>query len=404
MNVLLLNQTFYPDTVATAQYLADLAKALLERGHAVTVITGRTAYDDPSKRFPNQENWQGIRIIRVFSPNLGKTSKWRRAVTFASFMAAAALRLLFQSRCDVVVALTSPPLISFLAAVISRLRRVPFIYWVMDLNPDEAVAAGWLKEGSVIHTILERFSRFSLNTASRVIVLDRFMQDRIRRKGVPLERIHVVPPWGQDEWVSFDPEGRARFRKRHALTDKFVVMYSGNHSPCHSLSTMMESAKALRGLVGIHFCFVGGGSEWKKIRDWSITEGLQNVSCLPYQPLPELAGSLSSADLHVVSMGNQFVGLIHPCKIYNILATGCAFLYLGPRESHVGDLQEQLNNHPGSIHVDHGDVSQMVREIQRVAAVQTTLPITSLQSFGKVFSSHRLLPMMGEIIESSAVS
>jgi len=45
-----------------------------------------------------------------------------------------------------------------------------------------------------------------------------------------------------------------------------------------------------------------------------------NVLCLPYQPLNQLAASLSAADAHAVVMGEAMLGLVHPCKIYNILA------------------------------------------------------------------------------------
>jgi colanic acid biosynthesis glycosyl transferase WcaI len=54
------------------------------------------------------------------------------------------LRCSLCARFDVVVALTSPPLISFLAALFVKLKGGKFCFWVMDLNPDEAIAAGWL--------------------------------------------------------------------------------------------------------------------------------------------------------------------------------------------------------------------------------------------------------------------
>jgi hypothetical protein len=65
-----------------------------------------------------------------------------------------------------------------------------------------------------------------------------------------------------------------------------------------------------------------------------------NLLCLPYQPLGSLAGSLSAADLHVVVMGEAFVGLVHPCKIYNILSVAAPVLYIGPQPSHVSDIME----------------------------------------------------------------
>ena len=68
-----------------------------------------------------------------------------------------------------------------------------------------------------------------------------------------------------------------------------------------------------------------------------------NIQCLPYQPLDQLAGSLSAADLHVVVMGDAFVGLVHPCKIYNILSVAAPVLYIGPRPSHLSEMLDRIS-------------------------------------------------------------
>jgi colanic acid biosynthesis glycosyl transferase WcaI len=148
MRITLINQAFYPDVVATGQYLKDFALGLAENGHEVTVITSRRAYDDPNKTFPGHEIWRGIRIYRVSGTSFGKRAKWRRAADFFTFLVSCCCRLCLLSKPDVIVALTSPPLVSVIAAGYARLRGVKFCYWIMDLNPDEAVAAGWLSPGS----------------------------------------------------------------------------------------------------------------------------------------------------------------------------------------------------------------------------------------------------------------
>ena len=107
MKVTLLNQCFYPDVVATGQHLTDLAVALAERGHQVTVITSRQGYDDPRMRFVKRERWQGIDIVRLPSSALGKTARWRRAIDFATLLIAYVLRLAITPRQDVVIALTA---------------------------------------------------------------------------------------------------------------------------------------------------------------------------------------------------------------------------------------------------------------------------------------------------------
>ena len=99
----------------------------------------------------------------------------------------------------------------------------------MDFNPDEAIAAGWLRADSAPARILEKLSRFSLRQAESIIALDRFMRDRIVNKNIAPEKIAVIPPWSHDDEVRFDPVGRKQFRKAHGLEGKFVVMYSGKY-------------------------------------------------------------------------------------------------------------------------------------------------------------------------------
>ena len=98
MRILLLNQTFYPDVVATAQYLTGLAEALAERGHEVRVLAARRAYDDPARRFAKRERYRGIEIERVGGTGFGKDAKWRRALDFGSFLLRAAVRVLTAPR------------------------------------------------------------------------------------------------------------------------------------------------------------------------------------------------------------------------------------------------------------------------------------------------------------------
>ncbi|HEX8088888.1 MAG TPA: glycosyltransferase, partial [Blastocatellia bacterium] len=122
MRILLINQCFHPDVVSTAQHLADLALSLVARGHEVTVITSSRGYDDPDLRVPASENWKGVSVIRVGSLGLGKTSRWRRALNFGSFMLACIFRLIFMPGFDAVLGLTSPPMISVLASLFVRLK------------------------------------------------------------------------------------------------------------------------------------------------------------------------------------------------------------------------------------------------------------------------------------------
>ena len=278
-------------------------------------------------------------------------------------------------------------------APVARLRRSRFFYWVMDFNPDEAIAAGWLRPNSSVARVLDWISRFSLRQARKIIALDRFMRERIVAKGIAPAKVLVIPPWSHDTEVTFDAEGRERFRKAHGLDGKFVVMYSGNHSPVHPLDTLLAAARQLASNPD-DFLLHRRRSEWRKIQEKQKTDRtLSNIICLPYQPLDQLAGSLSAADLHVVVMGNDFVGLVHPCKIYNALSVGAPVLYIGPSPSHISEILDTLDGHYTCAAAHHGDVERVVEQILRVRRESAAL-VRQPPKISSMFSRETLLPRL----------
>jgi glycosyltransferase involved in cell wall biosynthesis len=405
LKILLLNQVFYPDVVATAQQLTDLAVDLAARGHEVTVVAGDHGYDDPSRAFPASETYKGVRILRVPYSAFGKKSRFSRALDFGTFLAALIFRLLVLPRQDVVVALTSPPLIAWIAAWFCRLKGGKLVYWVMDMNPDEAIAAGWLKAGSIPARPLKALNRSAFHASTRIVALDRFMAARIARDyDADPSRITVLPPWAHDEELRPVPHSTNVFRREHGLDEKFVVMYSGNHSPCHPLDTVLEAAARLKDDSGVVFYFIGGGSLVPHVREFARSRGLANVVQLPYQPIAKLSDSLSAADLHVTVMGAPFVGIVHPCKVYGVLAVGRPFVYVGPEESAMADLVRETGL---GRHVAHGNVEGFLAAVaearQQSFSQLSAIAELSLAVKDARFSRQRLSSEMVNLIEKTTV-
>lgn len=401
MRVLFLNQAFHPDVVASGQVLTDVAVSLARAGHDLTIITADSGYDNPARRFPSRETWNGIDIIRIRAVRAGKDSRWRRAIDFGSFLILCALRLASMRKHDVVVAMTSPPLISVLGALYARLRGARLVVWLLDVNPDEAIAAGWLARDSYAARMLQSLLDFSLRVSTHVVVLDRFMRDRILARGIAADKIAVIPPWSHDDEVMFDRTGRERFRRQHGLHEKFVVMYAGNHSPCHPLDTLLYAARELRTDSSVAFVFVGGGSQVEKVRRFARDNGLENILQVPYQPLIDVGGMLSAADLHVVALGDPFVGIVHPCKIYNILRVGSDVLYIGPAESHVADIANRLPDSSVSC-FRHGNVAGVAGCILEARSAAGARRRSGAHAVAEQYSQASLVPQLTALIAEGA--
>lgn len=367
--VLVISQTFVPDPASVGQHMADVAFELARRGHRVRVYASGRGYEDASVVYPSHETLGGADIRRFPFSSFGKKSMAIRVLGTAVFMLQAFFAALFTPNVAGIFFSTSPPLIGVPICLVGALRRIPVVYWAMDLNPDQLIALGKLKPTDWISRFLERANRFILNRATLIIPLDRFMADRLAERGVSRAKMFLLPPWPHESHLRNDsPAGENPFRIRHGLNGKFVVMYSGNHSPSNPLTTILDAAVRLRDHAQIVFLFVGGGSGKREVETYIRDHQLTNVVSLPYQPIADLRYSLAAADLHIVALGTPMVGIIHPCKIYGAMAVGKPILFLGPSPSHIGDL---LQAHAIGRHANHGDVAKVIEILKAFFAMPT---------------------------------
>ncbi|MFM7248913.1 MAG: glycosyltransferase family 4 protein [Planctomycetaceae bacterium] len=359
--LLVITQVYVPDPAAVGQHIADTAEEMVRRGWDVVVLTSARGYDDPSVRYPRREMRGGVCIRRLPLSSFGKRSIAVRLVAQALFMSQAILRGLFTPGISVILVSTSPPFAGFGGRLLGLLRRVPYVWWVMDINPDQMVRAGRISARSPVARAFDWLNRQTILGARTVIVLDRFMRDTVWRKARAEGKTVVSPPWAFDNILEDVPREANPFRARHGLGDCCVVMYSGNAGYSHPLDTLLAAAKRLEHEHRLKFVFVGGGVVKKEIDAMVARERPPNIITLPYQPFSELRYSLSAADVHVVSIADEAIGVVHPCKVYGALAVGRPVIALAARDSYIGDIL--AGGDLGWV-VEHGDVDRLVAVLE----------------------------------------
>ena len=364
--LLVLSQVFVPDPASVGQHMADLAVAVRSRGTPVTVYAADRGYDDPSQQYASGESIDGVDVRRFPFSSFGKTSVAVRLLAGTIFMLQCMGHGLLARNLGGVLVSTSPPMCAIAAVLIARLKRVPIIYWVMDLNPDQMIALGKLPEKSLAARAFNALNRFVLRRAKVVVALDRFMADRINRKVDVTHKLVVMPPWPHEDQLESIPHADNPFRaKMNWREDQTVIMYSGNHGFSTPVSTVLQAALKLQDRKDIQFAFIGGGVGKKEVDATIAREKPANIVSLPYQPFSQIKYSLSAADVHLVSVGDDVVGIVHPCKVYGAMALSRPILLLGPDPCHVSDVVGQ--NDIGW-HIRHGDVDGAVRAIEAIAA------------------------------------
>jgi colanic acid biosynthesis glycosyl transferase WcaI len=403
LDVLVISCVYPPDPTSVGQHMADAAAELAARGHRVEVITADRAYDDPSVRFPRAEVRRGVSIRRLPFSSLGKQRLSLRVAGAMLFLLQATLRALLRRRApDVLLVSTAPPLVSAAAVALHALRGVPVCYWVMDINPDQAVALEQVRPTSLSARVLEQFNRLLLQRASKVVVLDQYMEARLQTK-VPGPSMTVLPPWPHDAEGRAVPRECNTFRREHGFSDRFAVMYSGNHALGSPLATVLDAAERLQYDKRFIFAFVGGGVGKREVEERAAR--VSNIISLPYQPMSRLGELLSAADVQLVVMSERVVGINHPCKVYGAMSYGRPVVLIGPEQCHITDLMAEAEF---GWRVAEGDVDGLVS----LLACLVAMPLHEIEERGRAgaglisskLSQGALCGALCDLVEAAAVA
>jgi colanic acid biosynthesis glycosyl transferase WcaI len=345
MRVLLINQFFWPDTAATGQLLTDVARDIDPGLHEVTVLCGNSPYGalDAGSQPPGK-------IMQCGGSPFSR-GKFGRVISYSSFLTSAAMRSILEPKPDLIVTLTTPPLISLLGTFLKTMRGSQHFIWEMDVYPDIAVDLNVLKQKSLATRFVGWLADFSRNKADGIIALGEDMKARLVKRGIAEHKILVAENWadGNEVMPGSFPEG------------PLVVHYSGTLGLAHEIHTISEAMRQLRDDRRFRFLFVGGGARREQLQEFCTQQRIYNAEFRPYARRSDLGYSLSEGHLGLVTQLPETIGSVVPSKTYGIMAAGRPVLYVGPEDATPSLV---LEKHACGWRVEPGDVSGMVRLLQ----------------------------------------
>lgn len=398
MRILILSQVFFPDTVSVSQHLSDLAFKLAQEGNSVTIFTSCYPYEEKDKKYKSTEIINGVEVKRLFQTSFGKKNILSRLVDFFTFYCSITFRLIFikTKSYDVILGTTVPPLLSLIGVLIAKWKRLKFVYWIMDLQPELSISSGLINDKSIIARLFTLFGNYIINQSDTIISLDRFMTMYLISRGAKENSIKTIPVWPvMDQMYNGDRMSNP-FRIQNNFGDRIIVMYSGNHAYVHPLDTLLEAALKLRLNTLFLFVFVGGGVRKKDVTEFKSKYNLDNIIQLPFQPRENIHISLGSSDIQVVILGDGQVGYTHPNKVYGALYVAKPILYIGPIKSHVADILEKLT---GNILVEHGEIETLVSKLEQFSKLEKS----DFEKIGKENRKFAELNFEPEILKTKMV-
>ena len=156
-----------------------------------------------------------------------KDSIFARFLSWVLFYSTTLPIILFKKK-DHLFLVSNPPLNFFFGFVFKLLTRTKFSLLLWDIYPDIIIQSGVISKDNPISRIWSFLNGIVLPKAHRIFTVSEFLASEISKyQGGASANIRVVPTWTDAEKIRPIAKRENPFIKRHDLSDKFIVMYSG---------------------------------------------------------------------------------------------------------------------------------------------------------------------------------
>jgi glycosyltransferase involved in cell wall biosynthesis len=325
LRIWLANHYAVPPNIAGITRHFELAREWAEQEQA-EVELWLSKFVHPRRTFITEEEKQAIPKVK------GLTLRWlwsfphkkndfRRILNMVSFTVSFFFAGLFRRRPDVLVASSPHLFLGFSGWLLAKIKRCPFVFEVRDLWPDSLIKMGGLNNPAIVR-ILTWMESFLYRHADHIVVLTEHQRRFIADKGIPLEKITLIPNGVVLGSWKPDPEKRAQMRQKMGVDeDDFVAIYTGAHGPANALEYVVKAGKYLQPKEKI--VLIGDGPEKEKLRRIKEEEGLDQVILLDPVPKTEIFDYTYAADCGIISLANNeiFRGA-RPNKLFDYLFVG----------------------------------------------------------------------------------
>lgn len=266
--------------------------------------------------------------------------------------------------CDAMFISSTPPIQGAMAALIKKIRHIPFVYNLQDIFPDSLVGTGLTKHGSILWKIGRVVENFTYRNADKIIVISEDFKRNIMAKGVPESKIEVIYNWVDEKAVVPIPKAEnVLYEELNLSRDQFYAVYAGNFGNAQNIDVILKAAQQLQDCSDMTFLLFGTGGLKEHFEQMANELHLTNVKFFPLQPYDKVSYVYSLGDVGIVSCKKGIGKGAMPSKTWSIMSAGTAVVANYDTDT---DLQEIITKNRVGLFSEADSVTDLAAAIRHL--------------------------------------
>lgn len=251
-----------------------LAKALVDAGHRVVVITSS------NEKRHDITDVDGIEVHYLPIPYDNRLKFYSRGWAFIRYVISASHESGPFRDFDVCYAISVPLTVGLIGRWLKFRYKLPFIFEVGDLWPDAPIQMGFVRN-HFFQRALYAIEKAIYHQARSVVALSPPIKSAIERKS-PGKKVHLIPNMADCDF--FEPDDKIpSLEAKFGVQEKLVVSYIGALGVANGLDYFLECANAARKMeLPIHFILCGDGAMRDGLEANIKRLNLNNLSLLDF--------------------------------------------------------------------------------------------------------------------------
>ncbi|RHW32114.1 glycosyltransferase WbuB [Neobacillus notoginsengisoli] len=357
--------TSFPEPGKGATIYTDLAEALNEAGHEITVAVSEQAKNKQQTELKMERGFEVLRIVTGNYYDVGFIEKGITTLKIPVLMKKGISKYLGNRKFDFILFESPPVTNAGLVEWAKKKFNCPSYLMLKDIFPQNALDLGIIKEKSLL------YSYFKLKEKKLLQVADFIGCMSIANKQYVIKH----NPWLDPGKLEIFPntkklEGNIiinEFPMRDKLgipSKACVFLFGGNMGRPQYIELLCEAIKECKDETQLFFLFIGRGTDRHKLEKAIIENDVKNALVIENLPREEYEQITKECDVGLIVLDPRFTIPNYPSRILSYMEYGKPVLAATDRST---DLKELIEDALCGMWVWSGDKESFIKEIKEIS-------------------------------------